>query len=74
MTATIAELIAQALQLSPEDRAHLADRLLNSLDTDRTVEDAWSRAVDRRMAGFESGSAHDIPIEDALARARAAVR
>lgn len=74
MTVTIAELEAQAMQLSPEERAHLADKLLSSLGTDPSVEDAWSRVIDRRIAEFESGRALDIPIEDAIARARAAIR
>lgn len=74
MTVTIAELEAQALQLSPEDRAHLADKLLSSLATNPSVEGAWSRVIDRRIAEFESGSARDVPIEDAIARARAAIR
>ena len=74
MTVTLAELEAQALQLSPEQRAHLADKLLSSLAADPSVEDAWSQVIDRRIAEFESGNARDIPIEDALSRARAAIR
>ena len=71
MPPTVADVEAQALQLSMEDRAHLADRLLGSLAADPSVEDAWAIEVDRRITEFESGSVVDVPVEDALARARA---
>ncbi len=74
MQSNIAELEAQALQLSPEDRAHLADRLLSSLAPDPEVEDAWAVEVDRRIAEFETDHVRDIPVQESLARARAAIR
>ncbi|WP_295429514.1 addiction module protein [uncultured Thiodictyon sp.] len=74
MSQTIRDMERQALQLSREDRAHLADRLLSSLALDPSVEDAWAIEVDRRITEFESGSVLDVPVEDALARARAAIR
>ena len=74
MPPSIAELEAQALRLSPEDRAHLADKLLSSLASDPTVEDAWAAEVDRRINEFETGTVRDIPVEESLARARAAIR
>lgn len=74
MSQTIRDMERQALQLSREDRAHLADRLLSSLALDPSVEDAWAIEVDRRITEFESGSVLDIPVEDVIARARAAIR
>jgi putative addiction module component (TIGR02574 family) len=60
--------------LSPEDRAHLAERLLSSLAVDTEVADAWAVEVDRRIAQCEAGAVQDIAVEAALARARAAIR
>ena len=74
MSPTVIDLETQALQLSIEDRAYLADRLLSSLAVDPSVEDALAIEVDRRIAEFESGSVLDVPVEDVLARARAAIR
>ncbi|MBV5276229.1 MAG: addiction module protein, partial [Lamprocystis purpurea] len=74
MSPTVIDLETQALQLSVEERAYLADRLLSSLAVDPSVEDAWAIEVDRRIAEFESGSVTDVPVEDVLARARAAIR
>ena len=42
---------AAALELSPEDRARLAQRLLDSLPRDQGVAAAWDEEVKRRVAG-----------------------
>lgn len=65
---------AQALKLSPEDRAQLADRLIASLFEDNDIEDAWAAEVERRIAEIESGRAKLMPAADSIARARAAIK
>jgi putative addiction module component (TIGR02574 family) len=74
MPPSIAELEVQALQLTPEDRAQLADRLLASLSSDEGIDQAWSIEADRRLAELESGTVTAVPVEDAIARARSAIR
>ena len=74
MSTSIAEVEAQALLLSPEDRAQLADKLLASLATDTDVEDAWSAEAARRLAELKCGATSAIPVQDAIARARHAIR
>ena len=74
MSTSITEVEAQALQLSPEDRAHLADKLLASLSPDTEIEAAWSAEAERRLAELESGSVTGIPVEVAIARARDAIQ
>jgi len=74
MSISIAEVEAQALLLSPEDRAQLADKLLASLAANADVEDAWSVEAARRLAELERGAVSGIPVRDAIARARDAVR
>jgi len=64
---------AQALKLTPEDRARLADRLIASLSEDSEVEEAWAVEVERRVEEIESGRAKLIPAAEAIARARAAI-
>ena len=64
----------QALKLTAEERAHLADRLLASLSADAEVEEAWAIEVERRVADLESGRAHLVPAAEAIARARAALK
>lgn len=74
MSVTATELEAQALQLAPEERAHLADRLLASLSSDEQIDQAWGVEAQRRLVEFESGAVLGVPIEDAIARARQALR
>jgi putative addiction module component (TIGR02574 family) len=64
----------EALKLTPGERAALAQRLLASLDEDAEIEDAWATEVERRIAEVESGAVQVIPIEEALARVRAALK
>jgi putative addiction module component (TIGR02574 family) len=61
---------AEALLLSPEERATLADHLLASLATEREVEDAWAEEIKRRIAAVESGEMALSSVEQAIARAR----
>lgn len=51
--------LAEALQLSPEERADAAKRLIASLDepADGDVEVAWLAEVERRMQDVDRGAA-----------------
>ena len=64
---------AQALKLTAEQRARLADRLIASLSEDLEVEEAWAVEVERRVEEIESGRAKLVPAAEAIARARAAI-
>jgi putative addiction module component (TIGR02574 family) len=70
MSSPLATIEAEALLLSAEDRAVLADHLLASLATEREVEDAWAAEVERRIMEVEAGRMSLSPVEDAIARAR----
>jgi len=74
MSGQLEEVEAEALKLAPEERAHLADRLLASLSEDAEVEDDWAIEVERRVADIENGRAHLVPAAEAIARARAALK
>ena len=65
---------AEALKLTPGERAALAQRLLASLDEDAEIETVWAAEVEHRIADVESGSVEVIPIAEALARVRAALK
>jgi len=70
----LAILEAEALKLTPGERAALAQRLLASLDEDAEIETVWAAEVEHRIADVESGSVEVIPIAEALARVRAALK
>jgi putative addiction module component (TIGR02574 family) len=65
---------AEALGLSPAERARLIEKLISSLDTDPEVEEAWAAEVERRHAEIESGTASLIPGPEALAKLKAEFR
>jgi putative addiction module component (TIGR02574 family) len=73
MPSQLAVIEAQALKLTAEERARLADRLLSSLSEDHEIEEAWAVEVERRIEAVESGRVQLIPAAEAIARARAAV-
>jgi putative addiction module component (TIGR02574 family) len=74
MSSQLEILEAEALKLSPEERAELADRLIGSLFQDAEIEEAWAAEVERRVAEIESGRSHTIPAAESIARARAALK
>jgi putative addiction module component (TIGR02574 family) len=65
---------AEALKLTSGERAAFAQVLLASLDEDAEIEDAWAIEVERRIAEVESGAVQVIPIAEALAQVRAALK
>ena len=65
---------AQALKLTASERAALAQRLLASLDEDAEIEEEWAAEIERRIAEVESGAVQVIPITEALASVRAALK
>ena len=73
MPPSIAEVEAQALRLTPEESVQLADRLLGTVWSDGLVEQAWTVGAERRLAEFESGAVIAVPVEEAIASARASL-
>jgi len=65
---------AEAMKLTPEERARLADRLIASLSDNTEIEEAWAAEVERRIAEIEAGRAPVVPAAEAIARARDALK
>ena len=72
MDSTVEELASQAISLSPEDRACLADLLLASLpdDSEADVVAAWDEEIRLRVAEVEDGTVELIPAEQVHAELR----
>jgi putative addiction module component (TIGR02574 family) len=60
-----------ALELPRADRVHLAERLIESLDTDDEVLQAWIDESERRLDAIERGEAKTVPFEEVMAALRA---
>ena len=74
MSSQVEVLDAQAMKLTAEERARLADRLIASLAENAEIEEAWAAEVERRIAEIEAGRAPVVPAADAIARARDALK
>jgi len=64
---------AEALQLSPEDRAYLARELLTSLDdmSESDIERLWIAEAILRDDEIDNDTSKTYPAKDVIARARA---
>lgn len=70
----VEELESATLQLSREDRARIAERLIASLDEETRVEQAWAEEVRRRVRDFRAGKVKTRPIDDVLDEVDALLR
>lgn len=72
MPMTIEQLAAEALTLPSEERALLADRLVESLDAAEVnrLDRLWVTEAKRRRDEVRNGTVQSIPGDEALARVR----
>ncbi len=70
METPLEKLTSEALKLSASERAAFAQLLLESLDVDAELDDAWAAEVERRIAEVDSGTVQTIPLAEALAQVR----
>ncbi len=66
------QLTSQAIALSPQDRARLADLLLASLpdEADEPLDGAWEREIERCVKSVECGTARLVCATEVHAEAR----
>jgi putative addiction module component (TIGR02574 family) len=65
MSPELSDLLKRALALSVEERAALANTLLDSLEaTEESVQEAWDKEVARRMEELKAGRAVTVPWEE----------
>jgi putative addiction module component (TIGR02574 family) len=76
MPVSLSDLEQQVRSLSPEDRARLAELILESLREPRLVEveAAWNREIEERVAAYDRGELKAISAEDVFAEARRLAR
>ncbi len=76
MTNVLKELAAQAHSLSPEERAKLAELMLESLRDApiAEIEKAWDREIAERTAAYDRGELPTFTAESVFAEARRLAR
>jgi putative addiction module component (TIGR02574 family) len=76
MSDLVIELSQRAQTLRPEERARLAELLLDSIhqSADQTVEDAWDEELQKRIDEVDRGAAKLISAEEVFVRVRRAIQ
>ena len=65
MSPEVSDLLKRALALSVDERAALANTLLDSLEeTGESVQAAWDEEVARRMQALQAGKSVTVPWEE----------
>lgn len=68
MSLTAKQIREEAMKLSPEERADLADWLWVSAMPHEKVAAAWDAEIARRIAEIDAGTVELVPGEEVLAR------
>ncbi len=76
MSTLLLEVERQAALLPPDDRAKLAEFLLESLQEQISTEiqQAWDQEIARRVSAFEAGEVLTIPAQDVFNEAKRLVQ
>lgn len=76
MTATIEQIARQAMQLTPAQRAELADLLVQSLadSPPSPVQKSWAKAANQRLTEIHEGLVTTFSADHVLAEARALLK
>ncbi len=72
MSALLIEIEQQASLLPPDDRAKLAEFLLESLQEqiNTDIEQDWEKEITRRVSAFEAGEIATIPAQTVFDEAK----
>ena len=66
------DVLKEALEMPPIERAALVDRLLTSLDRpDDAIDRVWREEIAARLRAYRSGAAPTVSAQDVLAEYRA---
>ena len=76
MSLSLVDIEQQARLLSPDDRARLAEVLLESLQDDSIleIEAAWQQEIESRVAAYDRGETQTFLAEDVFAEAKRLTR
>ncbi|MFQ5638461.1 MAG: addiction module protein [bacterium] len=69
MTEKTTQVLKDALELSPIERANLVDRLLSTLDQpDDQIDSLWRKEVQERIEAHKAGKIRSLPLAQVLAK------
>ncbi len=66
---TAKEILKQAIQLEPAEKAKLVDQLISSLDKpDKELDALWAEEAESRLEAYRQGKIKGISLEEALSK------
>jgi putative addiction module component (TIGR02574 family) len=69
MTSTAETLSAQAVQLPPDERMEVVERILDSLDEpDASLDALWAKEADDRLAAYRRGEVRAVALSEVIAK------
>lgn len=69
MTSTAEALSAQAVQLPPDERMEVVERILDSLDEpDASLDALWAKEADDRLAAYRRGEVRAVALSEVIAK------
>jgi putative addiction module component (TIGR02574 family) len=71
MSSHLRTLESEALKLSRDERAALADKLWLSLEDQRSIDSAWAQEIEKRLHEIDTGSVSLLSHKDVVAEMRA---
>jgi putative addiction module component (TIGR02574 family) len=75
MPPSLKQIEEQARALNPDERARLAQSILESLQAPvAEIETAWAGEIERRVSAYDRGEMPSYPAEDVFAEARRLLR
>jgi len=76
MSVSLIDVEQQACKLSPDERARLAEVLLESLQNSpiSEIEAAWQQEIESRVAAYDRGDTQTFLAEDVFAEAKRLTR
>ena len=69
MSETVDSIVAEAVQLPPDQRLTLAHRILSSVEPESSaaMDAAWDREIRGRIARYDAGVVRTIPASEVFA-------
>lgn len=74
MSLTLESVTAEALKLTPEERAELIETLIATIEPATRLHPAWEAEIERRLDDLEAGRAETVPADEVFARIEAKLK
>ncbi len=66
---TAMDILKEAIQLDPNEKAKLVDQLITSLDMpDKDIDKLWAEEAESRLEAYQQGKLKAVSLEDVLSK------